>query len=136
MKYVLSFILGIAATFLMWFATPYALHGLHQDCWKCKEAALSIGTLNQAVDWFYSENGRFPTTDEGLEILIEKDIIKKLSLDPWGGEFLYSLYNTSKYMCYLIWSLGSDAKTGGVKEHEIDIHRFSKGGNCLDRRPL
>ncbi len=70
--------------------------------------------LPSALDLYEMDNGRFPTTEQGLKALIQKPSTtpeatnwsgpylkkKKMPLDPWGHEYIYSspgAHNTDDY---------------------------------------
>lgn len=97
---------------------------------KVKLASVQMKQLEEALKLFRLDNGRYPTTEEGLEILVEKsdDVElpnysksgylggKTLPKDPWGRTFVY----VSKGDEVEIISLGSDGKEGG-EEMATDI---------------
>jgi general secretion pathway protein G len=89
---------------------------------KIETAKIQIDALGAAVDSFQIDNGRYPSTEESLKVLIEKPaaleswdgpyIKKKESLlDPWGEPYQYRVPGTARE--YDIYSLGSDKKEGG-----------------------
>lgn len=54
-----------------------------------------------------------PSTDEGLNKLVEMGLIKKSGLkDPWGNPYGYKAPGDNGEP-YVIWSLGADGKEGG-----------------------
>ena len=70
----------------------------HLGTAKSDTARLQIEDLGSALDMLYLEIGRYPTTDEGLEALIQNPADldnwngpylkkKKIPKDPWGNEF-------------------------------------------------
>lgn len=76
------------------------------------------------LELFELDNGRFPTTDEGLKALLEKPswatswkgpYLKNKPVDPWGREYQYRCPGTHG-PDYDLYSLGQD----GV-ESEDDI---------------
>jgi general secretion pathway protein G len=62
-------------------------------------AQSDISNLKLAVNSFEIDNGRFPTSEEGLNALVEKPsgelpgwkhpYIEKLPTDPWGHPYVY-----------------------------------------------
>jgi general secretion pathway protein G len=89
---------------------------------KIETAKIQIDALGAAVDSFQIDNGRYPTTEESLKVLVEKPaaleswdgpyIKKKESLlDPWGEPYQYRVPGTARE--YDIFSLGSNKKEGG-----------------------
>lgn len=92
---------------------------------KSETAQLQVTQLDQAVQLFYIDTGRFPASSEGLRALIippagETDwdgpYIRDESalLDPWGRDYLYQ--DTSERGDYDISTLGRDGASGGSGE--------------------
>ncbi len=84
-----------------------------------------------ALDTYRLDNGRYPTTAQGLEALVVKPSTSpvpnnwagpyleetKLPLDPWGNDYHYKNpgdHNTHKYD---LWSFGADNQEGGEGEN-------------------
>ncbi|HZQ60242.1 MAG TPA: type II secretion system major pseudopilin GspG [Casimicrobiaceae bacterium] len=89
---------------------------------KADAAKIEIGQISQALDLYKLEIGRYPTTQEGLQALIQAPTgvnnwngpyWKKNSVpkDPWGNEYRYTAPATNAP--YEIVSLGADGKEGG-----------------------
>lgn len=92
---------------------------------KVKAAKIDIENVSQALNAYFLDVGRFPTTQEGLRALVEKPsgpagdrwkgpYLKKLSVpkDPWGNEYAYRSPGTKRTEFDLI-SLGADGREGG-----------------------
>ena len=85
---------------------------------KQSVAKLEISKICQAIDTFYSEFDRFPTSEEGIEILAEKTdafpdgLLNKVPKDPWGNEYIYEVRDGSP----VVICLGKDNTEGGEKE--------------------
>lgn len=89
-------------------------------------AKADISTLVDALERYYMDNSMYPTTDQGLEALVEKPTTspepknwrdtgyikrKKMLQDPWGNEYRYiSPGATGPYDLY---TLGADGQEGG-----------------------
>lgn len=89
---------------------------------KTETARIQVDALSAAVDSFHLDTGRFPTSEEGLKVLIEAPsdtaewdgpyIRKRESLtDPWGRAYLYRV--PGKAAEYDIYTFGSDHAEGG-----------------------
>jgi general secretion pathway protein G len=91
---------------------------------RAKTARLQIESLSSALDLFYLDTGRYPTSSEGLEALTQKpsDVaiwngpyVKggRVPLDPWGHAYQYRspVEHTPPYE---IVSFGSDGREGGT----------------------
>jgi general secretion pathway protein G len=90
-----------------------------------KAAQLQIESFAAALDLFYLDNGRYPTTQEGLEALVKRPAAADrwsgpyiqqtdLPMDPWGNAYEYRVPGTKAP--YTIVSLGSDGQRGGTDE--------------------
>lgn len=92
------------------------------DSAKVKTASTQMKMISQALDSFRIDMGRYPTTQEGLKILWEKNVPLKnwdgpylpraVKDDPWGYQYHYKSpgKNSEPYDLY---DLGSDGKRGG-----------------------
>jgi general secretion pathway protein G len=91
---------------------------------RVKTAKLQIESLSSALDLFYLDAGRYPTSSEGLEALTERpsDVtvwngpyVKggKVPLDPWGHAYQYHS-PVDHNPPYEIVSFGSDGREGGT----------------------
>ena len=56
----------------------------HLGSAKSDTTRLQIEDLGAALDIFYLDNGRYPTTQEGLVALVQKPA----SFDSWNGPYL------------------------------------------------
>ncbi len=93
---------------------------------KLQIAKIQINALEQAIKQFKLDTGRYPTTAETLNALMEKPgnisnwdgpyLEKGLPLDPWGRDYIYT-YPGKNYVFELV-SLGADGKEGGEGENE------------------
>ena len=89
---------------------------------------LQINQLEAALDFYRMDNGRYPTSDQGLESLVSKPSIApepryyrpegylqggRLPSDPWGEAYQYVAPGTHNPHAFDLWSLGADSKPGG-----------------------
>lgn len=92
---------------------------------KQSVAAAQIEHFATALDSFFVDVGRFPTSSEGLNALQIKPrngknwqgpyLKKSLPLDPWDNNFVYRM--PGQYGSYDIMSYGADGKLGGEGEN-------------------
>ena len=94
---------------------------------KEKLTCVQMKSLKNALDSFKVQEGRYPSTEEGLKALIKNPDPKKyksypkggflgsdkLPKDPWGNDYIY-VNEDSKVD---IISLGADGKEGGSGEN-------------------
>ena len=69
-------------------------------------AKVDIATLMQALKLYKLDNQRYPTTEQGLKSLIEKD--------PWGNAYQY--LSPGVHGEVDLFSLGADGQPGGTGE--------------------
>ena len=89
---------------------------------KSETAKLQIEELGAGLDLFHLEVGRYPTTAEGLQALVEQPsgingwngpYLKKRQVpdDPWGNPYHYR--SPGEQNVYDLFSYGSDNMEGG-----------------------
>lgn len=92
---------------------------------KTDTAKLQVEELSAALDMFKLENGRHPTTQEGLQALVEAPpgatnwngpYLKKKTVpkDPWGVDYHYE--SPGQHGAFDLYSLGADKREGGEGE--------------------
>jgi general secretion pathway protein G len=110
-------ILGIlAATILPQFM------GTAQEA-KVSAAKTAVAELENALERFNLQMDRFPTTEEGLKVLVDPPsaedkkwrgpYIKQLRPDPWGNNYQYRYPGVRNPRSFDIWSRGADGADGG-----------------------
>lgn len=84
--------------------------------------------LSTALDLFYMDNSRYPSTEQGLAALLQKPsadfsgwkgpYLKKRQLprDPWGREYVYRFPGERNKDSYDLSSLGAD---GAASEDDV-----------------
>jgi general secretion pathway protein G len=96
---------------------------------KTETAALQIDQINNALQLFYIDMGRFPAESEGLAALIAAPAgsadwagpylgSEEALADPWGRDYLYE--EASDASDPKVYSLGRDGARGGSGE-DADI---------------
>ena len=86
-------------------------------------AVTDISTLDDAIDRFELDAGRFPTNDEGLRVLAEQPsaqvkewhgpYIKQVPKDPWGNPYVYRYPGQFNTKAADLLSYGPDGHEGG-----------------------
>jgi general secretion pathway protein G len=119
-------ILGLLATTIM----PRILNKPEQA--RRTKAKMDIQTIATALALFKTDTGRFPTTSEGLGVLVTNPgiqgystdgYIEKVLSDPWGRPYLYvSPGQHSKD--YDLESYGKDGEEGGTGD-DADIESWN-----------
>lgn len=89
---------------------------LASDCPKCLEVKVEIKEIERFVEENKS-NYFFPIEDFSAQLYS-----KKLeTVDPWGNSFHVSYFTNQNLVCFLVFSLGSNAMLGGKEEHQKDV---------------
>lgn len=83
-----------------------------------------IGTVVAALKLYKLDNGRYPSTDQGLQALVEKPTtdpvpanwksggyLEKMPKDPWGHDYLYLNPGIKREIDVM--SYGADGQQGG-----------------------
>jgi general secretion pathway protein G len=89
---------------------------------KVKAARIQIESFTSALDLFYLDTGRYPSSSEGLGALVNKTsaipawngpYLKggTVPADPWGHSYVYR--SPGEHGSYDITSFGSDGQQGG-----------------------
>jgi len=92
---------------------------------RTKTAKVQIESLVTSLELFHIDVGRYPATNEGLEILVKPStklvgwsgpyITKgSIPLDPWGQPYRYQA--PGKKGAFDLYTLGRDGKEGGSDE--------------------
>lgn len=119
---VVLVILGLLATI----AVPQVLNYLGGA--KTDTAKLQIQGLENALDLYRLEVGRYPTQQEGLMALVDRPAAaarwsgpyvkrKEMLNDPWGRPFIYRI--PGEHGDYDLYTLGADGSGSGGGENQI-----------------
>jgi general secretion pathway protein G len=109
-------ILGLLATTIM----PRILNRPEQA--RRTKAKIEIRNIESALALFKTDTGRFPTTSEGLGVLVTNPGIKgydpdayldKVPTDPWGNKYVYICPGVQG-RDYDLKSYGKDGENGGT----------------------
>lgn len=87
-------------------------------------AKQGIRTIDSALKLYRLDNFQYPTTDQGLEALVERPTIlpeprnwkdggylERVPKDPWGNEYVY--LSPGQRGDFDLYSLGADGQPGG-----------------------
>ena len=119
-------ILGLLATIVM----PRILDRPEQA--RRMKAKVDIRHIKTVLALFKTDTGRFPTTSEGLEVLVSDPGIKgyssdayldKVPWDPWGNRYIY-LSPGVHSKDYDLESYGKDGEDGGT-DNDADIESWN-----------
>lgn len=119
-------ILGLLATIVM----PRILSRPEQA--RRAKAKIDIRNIESALALFKTDTGRFPTTSEGLALLVSDPGIRgynsdgyldKVPLDPWGNQYIYISPGVHGKDYDLV-SYGKDGESGGTGDN-ADIESWN-----------
>ena len=100
-------------------------------------ARAKISQLENALEFFRMDNSRYPTSEEGLQALLEEPsdarsyppggYLQKSQalLDPWNEPFQYLSPGENNDRTFDIWSLGADSAAGG-SDLDSDIGNWNE----------
>lgn len=92
-------------------------------------ARTQIKQLEAALDFYRMDNGRYPSTEQGLDALVNPSSVEpvprnfrpegylqggKVPPDPWGLRYEYEAPGTHNPYGVDIWSFGADGQPGGT----------------------
>jgi len=114
---VVVFIIGLLVTIV----APRIV-GRTDDARRTKAVA-DLASIGQALNLYRLDNGSYPTTDQGLQALVERPTnapvpktwrsegyLDRVPTDPWGNPYVYVLATPQRYA---LKSLGGDGVEGG-----------------------
>ena len=78
---------------------------------------------SDGVEAFKVMRGRYPTTEEGLKLLLDEKFLKPNSpegklKDPWDREYIYLYPGQAHPDAFDVKSYGADGQPGGTDENE------------------
>lgn len=77
---------------------------------KRNRANTDLATFRSALESYYGEEGQYPSTDQGLAVLVPT-YVERLSSDPWGRPYQY--VQPGRGGPYEVVSHGADGRPGG-----------------------
>ena len=105
----------------------------HVSTARDSAARAQIEMLGAALDAYRLDNGRYPSTEQGLESLRREPLLdprpgrwrgpylrREVPVDPWGNPYVYASPGTANPWAFDLLSLGADGQPGGENE-DADI---------------
>lgn len=106
---------------------------------RVSAARADIEKLEGALERFFIHMDRYPTTDEGLRVLVELptdgegrwrgEYIKELKPDPWKNPYRYRSPGLHGSKTFDLWSMGADGVDGGDEKGK-DITNWIEDGDA------
>jgi general secretion pathway protein G len=85
-------------------------------------ATTDVSAIDQAMEIFEQDAGRYPSTEEGLSALVTQPgnvrawhgpyIKKGIPVDPWGNAYVYRYPGTQNQGGFDLYSMGPDGREG------------------------
>lgn len=111
------FILGILAAFVV----PNVIGASPRA--RAMRANADLQTISMALEEYRTRSGAFPSSGQGLNVLVEQGILARLPVDSWDHPFQYE----SDGSTFLLRCLGADGKSGGIGyDADIEVNSTSK----------
>ncbi len=103
-------------------------------------AKTQMKNLEAALDFYRMDNGKYPTTEQGLDALVHQPTTEpvprqyrpegyisggKVPLDPWGSPYEYQAPGQNNPYGFDIWTFGADGQPGG-KDVDADRGNWSE----------
>ena len=83
-----------------------------QDDAAVEATKSTINQVSTALKLYKIKHKNFPSTDEGLQALVESKQLNSYPEDAWGERLNYQ-YPSSRDLSFDIWSTGADRADGG-----------------------
>jgi general secretion pathway protein G len=115
---VVVLIIGLLAAFIV----PTIVSKVDEA--KVAKAKGDVQALETALQMFYLDNSKYPTTEQGLAALVQQPTdptirhwkpggyLDRVSRDPWGYDYQYVFPGTHGKQ-YDLYSFGADGQPGG-----------------------
>ena len=80
---------------------------------KVKQAKTDLHTLENCLDLYKIDKGRYPSTEEGLQAVVTAGKCKNQLKDPWGHPYVYLFPGQVHPDSFDLKSYGADGQQGG-----------------------
>jgi general secretion pathway protein G len=110
------------------------------DTARVNTTRAQLKQLESALAFYQMDNGRFPTTEQGLRALVEPPTIApeprsyraggylqggKVPMDAWSNPYQYEMPGVKNGQGFDLWSFGADGQPGGSGS-DADIVNWSE----------
>jgi len=109
------------------------------DKGKITSTRVQIANLESVLELFRMDNGRYPTTEEGLDALVNEPegaknfppggylSKRRIPVDAWNNPYEYERPGQNNSHSFDLWSYGADGKPGGDGV-DADIGNWDEAG--------
>src|SRR5512142_627906 len=84
---------------------------------KIKQAKTDLHTIENCLDLYKVDKGRYPSTEEGLQAVVQAGKCKAQMKDPWKHDYVYLYPGQTHPDSFDIKSYGADGQPGGDGEN-------------------
>jgi general secretion pathway protein G len=84
---------------------------------KIKQAKTDLHTIENCLDLYKVDKGRYPSTEEGLQAVVQAGKCKAQMKDPWKHDYVYLYPGQTHPDSFDIKSYGADGQPGGEGEN-------------------
>lgn len=110
------------------------------DTARVNTTRAQVKQLESAIAFYQMDNGRFPTTEQGLQALVQRPTSApeprsyrpggylqggKVPEDAWGNPYQYEMPGRNNVQGFDLWSLGADGQPGGT-DTDADIGNWTE----------
>ncbi|MEN8184882.1 MAG: type II secretion system major pseudopilin GspG [Myxococcota bacterium] len=110
------------------------------DSARVTTASTQIKQIEAAMDFYRLDNGRYPSSEQGIEALVRRPTIAPepynyraegylhggvVPKDPWGLPYQYESPGSHNTYGFDLWSLGADGVPGG-EDTDADIGNWAE----------
>ncbi len=85
---------------------------------KVKQARIDIQNIKNAADLYYNKHSRYPTTEEGIQVLVQEKMLDKMPKDPWNRPYIYRFPGVKNPDGPDIGTYGADGQPGGTDDNQ------------------
>jgi len=103
---VVIIIIGLLATVVVINVMPAT------DRAATTKAKADLATLEQGIEMYRLANLNLPTSEQGLQALVQGGQVRRLPNDPWGNPYRYSAPGRQGQP-FEVYSFGADGREGG-----------------------
>ncbi len=111
------------------------------DTARVNTARTQIKQLESALEFYRLDNARYPSTEQGLQALVQQPTIEpvpkrwrpegylqggEVPLDPWDNPYQYLRPGQANPHTFDLWSFGADGQPGGA-DNDADVGNWSGG---------